>query len=131
MSKAIAAIVAYSSTCSAVPSISTTSSEVSFPMIQTVRNRFLFGSGLRRRLFFVRSHTRATLSPMPRRRLPAPWTVQRTPGGYCIRDAAGHVVAYTYVKDPSGDVRDLTLDEARRIAVNIAKLPELLRHRTT
>jgi hypothetical protein len=55
-------------------------------------------------------------------RFPAPWT---TPGGFKVLDANGHSLAYVYAGDKS--LTDaLTEDEARRIAVNVAKLAELL-----
>lgn len=63
------------------------------------------------------------------RRFPAPWTVETIPGGFKILDANGQSLAYVYSQaDPRdvGTAKGLTLDEARRIASNIAKLPGLL-----
>jgi hypothetical protein len=59
------------------------------------------------------------------RRFPAPWTVEKTPGGYKVLDANGQSLAYVYAGDKSL-TEALTEDEARRIASNIAKLPALL-----
>ena len=64
------------------------------------------------------------------RRMPAPWELEEIPGGYCVVDAEGKRLAYVYGLDPkelpaAGHLR-LTKDEARRIASNITKLPDLL-----
>jgi hypothetical protein len=67
----------------------------------------------------------------PSRRFPPPWTVDRLPGGYVVRDANGQQLAWVYARATEADARQrkvLTMDEARRIAVNIAKLPALLGH---
>ena len=53
----------------------------------------------------------------------------QTPGGFKVLDASGQALAYVNARESAGDAgtaKVLTMDEARRIAANIAKLPELL-----
>jgi hypothetical protein len=60
---------------------------------------------------------------------PAPWTVEEIPGGFKVIDADGQSLAYVYGHADPRDAetaKGLSLDEARRIASNIAKLPSLL-----
>ena len=67
---------------------------------------------------------------MTARRLPPPWTVEKTPGGLKVSDANGQSLAYLYARETRAEAdtaKVLTMDEARRIASNIAKLPALLR----
>jgi hypothetical protein len=62
------------------------------------------------------------------RRFPPPWTVEALNGGFKIVDANEQALAYVYAHaDPreAQIAKVLTLDEARRIASNIAKLPIL------
>jgi hypothetical protein len=66
---------------------------------------------------------------MTRRHFPAPWRVEQIPGGYKVLDANGQALAYIYARETKAEAdiaKVLTFDEARRIAVNVAKLSELL-----
>jgi len=66
---------------------------------------------------------------MTERSFPPPWTVERIPGGLKVCDANGQTLAHVYGHADPHDAaiaKSLTLDEARRIASNIAKLPTLL-----
>ena len=68
---------------------------------------------------------------MTARRFPPPWTVEEMNNAcFIVRDKNGQALAYVYFESDAGRrtaANLLTRLEARRIAANIAKLPELVR----
>jgi len=70
---------------------------------------------------------------MKARRFPPPWSAELQPNYYVVRDADRQQLAYIYFENDSdrrSAAKLLTKDEARRIAVNIVKLLELLQRET-
>ena len=64
---------------------------------------------------------------MPARRFPPPWSIDELEACFVVKDSAGQKLAYVYYEEDAGRrsaANLLTKDEARRIALNIAKLPE-------
>jgi tetratricopeptide (TPR) repeat protein len=62
-------------------------------------------------------------------RFPAPWRIVEIPRGFAVDDATGQQLAVFFgLADPNTarDTDFLTIDEARQMAVDFAKLPELL-----
>jgi hypothetical protein len=67
---------------------------------------------------------------MSGRGFPSPWTVEELNDCFVVRDANGQALGYFYFvedHDRRSAAKLLTKDEARRIAVNFGRLPELLR----
>lgn len=64
------------------------------------------------------------------RRFPPPWSIEERPACFIVSDANGQALAYVYYEKELGRrsaAKLFTHDEARRIAANIAKLPDLLK----
>jgi hypothetical protein len=67
-------------------------------------------------------------------RFPAPCRIVEIPSGFAVEDATGLQLGVFYGRaDPNiaGHTGFLTMDEARQMAINFAKLPRLLNGRAT
>jgi hypothetical protein len=62
-------------------------------------------------------------------RFPSPWSVVPIVGGFCVKDAKGQPVAFTFGENSRWGMAPpgMTMDEAKQIAVAIAGLPDFQR----
>jgi hypothetical protein len=67
------------------------------------------------------------MANQPPRRFPPPWRADKIPGGYVVRYANAQALMYIYSRDNETEAlqaKVLTKHKARRIAINVARLPE-------
>ncbi len=64
---------------------------------------------------------------MAERRFPPPWSIEDIGPAFVVKDASEQKLAYVLRGRAWPSAKMLSRDEARRIAANIARLPELAR----
>jgi hypothetical protein len=66
-------------------------------------------------------------------RFPVPLRIVELPTGFAVEDATGKQIGVFYGRAPdsAGHTGIATMDEARQIALDFAKLPELLKQNAT
>ena len=57
---------------------------------------------------------------------PAPWRVEKIPGGFLVRDRNKRPVAQVYGQEKPILPDAMTLDQAKEMALTLARLPEAL-----
>jgi hypothetical protein len=62
-------------------------------------------------------------------RFPTPWRIVDLPNGFAVEDATGKQIGVFYGRAPdsAGHTGIMTMDEARQMALDFARLPELLK----
>ncbi len=65
--------------------------------------------------------------------MPLPSRIVEIPSGFAVEDATGQQLGVFYGRAPdsAGHTGIMTMDEARQMALDFAKLPELLNGRAT
>jgi hypothetical protein len=75
--------------------------------------------------------TKMAVTDGQKSRFPPPWSAEKIPGGYAVRDATGTLITHIFGRDApwnhDGVPAPLTMAEARNMAARIAALAELLR----
>lgn len=63
----------------------------------------------------------------PLHRFTPPWTITELDACFIVKDAEGFALSYHYFKaEPDRILGQLTREEARRVAVNVCRLPDFL-----
>jgi hypothetical protein len=64
---------------------------------------------------------------------PPPWRIVELPNGFAVEDATGKQIGVFYGRTPdsAGHTGIMTMDEARQMAIDFARLPELFKRDET